>query len=195
MKRRAVILLCLSLVLLSACAIRKNPTIFVDVYHSIYQPKFDPAAFADYKGKAIVFDSIRNEAGNTTMLGYYSWDRNVRYTMNYAVGRMSQPMESFLWYALQKAFAHAGITATNENLPDKLDLHLTVLSLDDREAKLQMQVFRAGKTVVQKTITATQNLPPTTDVSELENRTYKYIDILAVAVLSDPDFKKELLMQ
>ncbi|MEE9913682.1 MAG: hypothetical protein K4571_18385 [Deltaproteobacteria bacterium] len=193
MKIRAMIMICLSILLISACAVRKPPAIFVDVYHSSYQPKFDPAAYSEYKGKTIIFVSIANESKNTTMLGYYSADGSVRYTMNYSMGKMPPPVESFLWYTLQKSFAHAGVTATNENVADKLTLLLTLTSLDDREAKFQMQLSRTEKLLIRKEITVAQNLPPTKDIAELESRTYSYIDSMTVAILSDPDFKKEML--
>lgn len=193
MKIRIIAALCLSILLVGACAVRKHPTIFIDVYHSSYQPKFDSALYEGYKGKTIIFDSIRIRAENTSMLGYYSTDGKVRYTTNYAVGRMPQPIESFLWYALQKSFAHAGLKATNDNVADTPELHLDFTSLDDREAQFRLQLARSGKLLVKKEVTVTQDLPPTTDPAELEGRTYKFIDAMSVAILNDPDFKKEML--
>ncbi|MRR17947.1 MAG: hypothetical protein EG826_15980 [Deltaproteobacteria bacterium] len=193
MKIKIIVMLCLSILLFNACAVRKNPTIFIDLYHSSYQPKFDSAAYQEYKGKAMIFDSVKITAGNATMLGYYSTDRNVRYTTNYAVGKMSQPLESFLWYALQKSFARAGLQATNDNVAGLPELHLNFTSLDDGEAKFQLQLLRSRKLLVKKDFTVTQSLPPTADPALLESRSYAFIDALATAVLSDPDLKKEML--
>lgn len=193
MKIKIIVMLCLSVLLINACAVRKNPTIFIDLYHSSYQPKFDSAAYSEYKGKTMIFDSVKITAGNATMLGYYSADRNVRYTTNYAVGKMSQPLESFLWYALQKSFIHAGLKATNDNVAGLPELHLNFTSLDDREAQFQLQLLRSGKLLVKKDVTVTQNLPPTAEAAQLESRSYTFIDALCTAVLSDPDFKKEML--
>jgi hypothetical protein len=190
----SVIFLFLSVLLINACALHKNPSVFVDIYRSSYKPGIDPANYKDFNGKTIVFYSIGIDAKNTTMLGYYSTDRNVRYTTNYEPGKMPQPIESFLWYTLQKSFTGAGITATNENISGSpLNIHLIFTSFDDREAKFQMRLLREGRLLIQKDIIVTQTMPSTTDVAELEKRAYAYFDSIAVAILSHPDFKKEIL--
>jgi hypothetical protein len=193
--RLSIFLLLILILGLGACTIKKNPTIFIDVYGTNYQPKLDPALCADCKGKAFILDSIRVEAPNATMLGYYSTDRNIRYTMNYQMGRPAQPIESFLWYSLQKSFTSVGITATNDNIADNaLSLHLTFTFIDDQEAKFQLKLFRSGNLLAQKELIAAQKLPSTLDATELENRSYISIDLIAAAILNDPDFKRELLM-
>ena len=194
MNARMIVIILLSFLLLNGCAAHKNPSVFVDVYFASYTPGFDPAAYKDYSGKTVILASIRNHARNTTMLGYYSSDRNIRYTTNYIAGKMPPPLESFLWYTLQKSFARAGITATIDNVSDTaLNLNLTILSMNDQEAILQMQLSRGGKTLVQNEITVANPQAPTTDSSELEKRSYTYFDAITVAILNHPDFKKEIL--
>jgi hypothetical protein len=194
MKARTIVILLLSVALLSACAARPNPTVFVDLFFASYTPGFDTVAYQDFRGKTVIFDSIRNEARNTTMLGYYSADGNIRYSTNYMPGKMSPPLESFLWYTLQKSFAGAGITATSDNVSETdLNLHLTILSMNDQEAKFRMQLLRGGKVLSQNDITATNPPSPTADTAELEKRSYAYFDAITVAILNHPDFKKEIL--
>jgi len=194
MKVRIILILVLSVLLIGACAIRRNPTVFVDVFITSYTPAFNTAAYQDYKGKPLVLDSIRNEAANTTMLGYYGQERSIRYTTNFSPDKSTQPLESFLWYALQKSFTHAGITASNDAASDTtLELRLIIASMDDQEAKFQMQLMRGGKLLAQKDVTVTQPPSPTSNAYELETRAYAYIDAITVAILDHPDFKKELL--
>ena len=193
MKTRTMVMLVLSVLLLSACAAR-NPKVFVDVFFASYTPAFDTAAYEDYKGKTLILDSIRNEARNTTMLGYYSADGNIRYTTNYMPGKMSPPLESFLWYTLQKSFARAGITATSDIVSeDALDLHLNIIAMSDQETRFQMQLARSGKVLSQNEITVPQSPTTSTDPADLEKRAYACFDAITVAILDHPDFRKELL--
>jgi hypothetical protein len=196
MKRYTILISLFFILLICACTLSKikRPEVFVDVYCSLYSPKFNNNNYADYKGKKIIFDSIRMEAKNATMLGYYSTDKYVRYTVNYDLGKMPPPIESFLWYALQKSFTNAGITATNENIEGALELYLNFTSFNDQEAKFQMQLLKGNKLLIKKDMTVAQMMPLITDTTELEKRSYNFYDAITVAILDDPDFKREMTM-
>ena len=140
-----------------------------------------------------LFDSIDvSEGSNITNFYYLSADKTVGYTLYYTLDKMQQPVVSFFWYALQKAFEDIGIVVKEEaplkNIPQ---LNLKILTLTDQEAKFRVKLFRNGALLLEKEIVAVQKYPPTKDIPELEKRQYVFIDSMAGAILSDPDFKRE----
>ena len=70
-------------------------------------------------------------------------------------------------------------------------LVLTFTKLNDQEATFRINLTRNEKLLVEKSISVSQKLPPTRDAAELEKRAYAFLDLMAEAVLNDPDFKRE----
>jgi hypothetical protein len=185
--------LILPLLILFACALTPNTAINVKVSRDRYKPIIEPSTHAEYKGQAMIFDSVEvPENPNVTNFFYLSEDKTIGYTLFYSPTSVQQPVSSFFWYALQKSFENIGmvITATGplKNVPQ---LHLKILTLTDQEAKLQVSHSRNGLLLMQKEIIVSQKLPPTKDETELENRQYTYLDLMVETILSDPDFKRE----
>jgi len=118
--------------------------------------------------------------------------KTIGYTLFYKSDGIQQPVVSFFWYAMQKVFQDVGIDVREElvikNVP-KLDLK--IMSLTDQDAKFILTLSRNGILLVLKEINVSQKLPPTKDIPELKKRSYMFIDRIAEAILSDPDFKRE----
>ena len=166
---------------------------YVKVSRSNYQTRLDPAKYREFKGQTVSFYTIGVEAQNVTNFYYYSPDGQIGYDLYYSPNKMGQPVSSFFWYTLQKTFDNLGLVIT-ENGPIKNvpELVLTFTFLNDQEAKFRVKLTRNEKLLLEKTISVSQKLPPTKDVNELENRAYAFIDLIAEALLNDPDFKREL---
>ena len=194
MKRKMYIFVILTLILLSC----QTPagTLNVLISKDLYQPSLDPSRYADYKGQIIIFDSIDIEAPDVTNFYYLNEDKTVGYTLSYAPYGMQQPVVSFFWYALQKAFVNIGIDIREAGpIKNAAQLHLKIMYLTDQEAKFAVSLSRNGLLLLQKIIISSKKFPPTKDVPDLQKRSYEFIDHIAETILSDPDFKREFFSE
>jgi hypothetical protein len=187
--------LILSSLLLFSCL--APPTgIIVKVNRENYQPRIKPSVYDEYKGRIMLFDSIDIEAPNVENLYYLSEDKTIGYTLLYTAERMPQPVVSFFWYALQKAFTDIGINVKEDLLiKNAPQIHLNILYLTDQNAKFKLSLLRNKHLLMQKEISVSNKFPPTKNISELEKRSYEFIDLIAEAILSDPDFKREFFSE
>lgn len=165
----------------------------VEISRERYVPILDPIAVSDYNGQIVIFQSIKaTKDSNYSNFYYLSEAKSIGYTLYYSSTSMQQPVSSFFWYAFEKAFDIIGITIADtyplKNVPEII---LRILTLSDEEANLQVTLQRNGILLLQKDIHIQQKASPTLEVSALEKRQYAFIDTMVVAILSDPDFKKE----
>ncbi|MGD0021219.1 MAG: hypothetical protein ABSC54_02845 [Smithellaceae bacterium] len=164
---------------------------YVKLFRSDYQTRLDPAKYPEFKNQTISFYSIGIEDRNLNNFFFYSSDDKIGYELYYSHNKPMQPVSSFFWYALEKTFGTLGLVVTPdgpiENVPA---LVLTFTFLNDQEAKFRITLTRNEKLLLEKTISVTQKLPPTNDIEELEKRGYALIDLIARAILNDPDFKR-----
>jgi hypothetical protein len=192
MKRKIKFFILAAVILCSCSYPPPRGIIEVPVSRDQYQPLLDQSKYAEYRGQKMIFDSIDIEAPEVTNFYYLSEDKKVGYTLFYKSDGIQQPVVSFFWYVLQKVFQDIGIDVREElvikNVP-KLDLK--IMSLTDQDAKFILTLSRNGILLVQKEIIVSQKLPSTTDVPELKKRSFLFIDRIAEAILSDPDFKRE----
>ncbi len=165
---------------------------YVKLFRSDYQTRLDPAKYPEFKNRTISFYSIGIEDRNLNNFFFYSSDDKIGYELYYSHYKAMQPVSSFFWYALEKTFGTLGLVVTPdgpiENVPV---LVLTFTFLNDQEAKFRIRLTRNEKLLLEKTISVAQKLPPTNDTEELEKRGYALIDLIAGAILNDPDFKRE----
>ena len=195
MKKNMHILALLFIFLTLSCA--PMGVITVQVSRDHYKPQLEQSKYTEYKGQWLSFDSIDvSEDPNITNFYYLSSDKTIGYTLYYTLDSMPQPVVSFFWYALQKAFEDVGIVVKVEaplkNIPQ---LNLKILTLTDQEAKFRVRLLRNSVLLLEKEIIAEQKYPPTKDIPELEKRQYIFIDSMANAMLTDPDFKREFFSE
>lgn len=168
----------------------------VSVSRDKYMPLLQSTMFPEYKGQIIIFDSIEIDAPEVTNFYYLNEDKTVGYTLFYTSNGIQQPVVSFFWYALQKAFETIGIQVKESGLvKNAVRLNLKIMSLTDQKAIFKVSLLRNGYLIMQKDITVIKKFPPTKDISELSKRAYEYIDYIAASILSDPDFKREFFSE
>jgi hypothetical protein len=184
------ILILFSLIMFS-CHFAPPANIEVRVSRDQYNPLLDQSKYAEYRGQTIIFDSIDIEARDVTNFHYLNEGKTVGYSLYYTSNGTQQPVVSFFWYALQKVFTDVGIVIKEAGLiKNAAQLNLKIMSLTDQEAKFIVSLSRNGILLMQKEIIASKKFPPTKEVSELQKRSYEFIDHIAETILSDPDFKK-----
>lgn len=168
---------------------------FVKIYRSNYKTNLEPTKFAEYKNKQLSFYSIGIEDQNLTNFNFYSEDEEITYELYYSWNRGIQPVSSFFWYALEKTWRTLGIDVTPDGpLNDVPVLVLTFIHLNDQEATFRIDLSRNEKQLLKKNISVSQRLSPTRDAAVLEKRAYAFLDLMAEAVLNDPDFKREFFL-
>jgi hypothetical protein len=194
MKRKTTTFVIFILILL-ACA-TPTGTINVSISRDLYQPGLDPSTYNEYKRQIMIFDSMDIVAPDVTNFYYLSEDKTVGYTLSYTSTGLQQPVVSFFWYALQKAFVHIGIDIREGGpIINAAQLNLKIMSLSDQEAKFTLTLSRNGLLLLKKIIIVSKKFPNTKDVSELQKRSYEFIDHIAETILSDPDFKREFFSE
>jgi hypothetical protein len=190
--KKSIAVICMSALFLFACS-GHIAEFYVKVYRSNYQTGLDQAKYAEYKGQRISFYTIGIAADNVSTFNYYSNDGQIGYQLFFSPDKPWQPLSSFFWYSLQKAFENVGIEITPHGpIVDVPEFVLRFKSLTDQEAKFDIKLSRNKNLLFEKTLFVSQKLPPTRDVAELEKRSYTLFDLIAEAILNDPDFKREV---
>ncbi len=188
------LILALSVLLLLSCTPMAGT--IVQVSRDRYMPSMILPELAEYRGQTMIFDSIVVESKDVHNFYYFSPDREIGYVLLYSPQHMQQPVASFYWYALQKAFLNAGIKVKEGGpLKNAPELRLSINSLTDQDAELTVSLSRNGVLLVQKNIKVSMPMPPTKDIPELEKRSYLFLDKIAVTVLTDPDIKREFFSE
>lgn len=189
-------LLCLALSLFLLLSCTPVEGTIVQVSRDRYMPSMILPDLSVYRGQTMIFDSIVVESKDIHNFYYFSPDREIGYVLFYTPQHMQQPIASFYWYALQKAFLNAGIKVKEggplKNVPQ---LHIAINSLTDQDAELTVSLSRNGVLLVQKNIKVSMPMPPTKDVKELEKRSYLFLDKIVVTSLTDPDIKQEFFSE
>jgi hypothetical protein len=152
--------------------------------------------FSEYKGRAIIFDSIDIDARDVENMYYLNREQTVGYTLFYKTSGMPQPVVSFFWYALQKTFSSVGIDV-KEGGPviNAAELNLKIMFLTDQKAVFKVGLLRNSHLLLQKDITVVKTFPPTNDVPQLTKNAFDFIDLMAETILGDPDFKREFFSE
>ncbi|HPD57194.1 MAG TPA: hypothetical protein P5294_08650 [Smithellaceae bacterium] len=188
-----------NILLFAACqtttAVHSDPQSYlVPLYLYDYAPKFDADSYRHLKGKGMCMSGIRNDAQNTTNFSFYSKDLKVRYELSNKPNTHIMFVQSYFWYAYEKAFRHAGIEVSHrcasENTPE---LWIIFQELDDDDLRLKMNILKNRESVYEKEILV--RMPPavTRDPVSLRLRAYDMIDLTVAQMLADPVFQQFLL--
>lgn len=197
MNRKMSILLLAVFLMIGCTGTQPHTDLIVKVSRHIYSPNIDISKHAEYRGHVMILDSIEvAEHPDITNFYYLNPDQSIGYILYYSHTSMQQPVASFFWYALEKAFESVGIQIKYSGpLKNVAELHLKILTLTDQEANFRVSLLRNGLLLLQKDIQVLQKLPVTTDAEELEKRQYAFLDLMVDTILSDPDFKREFFSE
>jgi ankyrin repeat protein len=175
-----------------ASDLNRDYTIFVNL--NDYTPKLDPVKYMNLKGKKICMSNIKNESRFTSNFSYYSKDRKVRYQLAKENNAGLILLQSYFWYAYQKAFEHIGIEATdNCSQPDLPELWIIFQSFSDERLKLKITVLKNGKALYEKDLLVKVEMLENRDYQHLQKRAYEMIDLTVASILDDSGFQANLL--
>jgi uncharacterized protein YcfL len=109
----------------------------IPLYLREYTPKLDAAKYQQFSGKKMYMSNIRNDAADTTNFNYFSKDIKVRYELSNKTNTPIQFVQSFFWYAYQKAFIQAGIDTSAYCSPENIpELRIIFQSFNDEEERI-----------------------------------------------------------
>jgi hypothetical protein len=166
----------------------------VRLYLTDYTPKFDLIKYEAYKGNKMCMSNIRNDAGNTTNFNYSSRDLRVQYQFSNRPSTHVQFLQSYFWYAYQKAFQYAGIETLDRCVPEDLpELWIIFQSLNEDELQLKLTVLKKGVSVYEQDLAVTMVPATTRDPISLRLRAYTMIDLTITTMLDDPGLQTALL--
>lgn len=170
-----------------------------------YSPSFRAADYSYFKGKKVALASFQNQAQNTKAWGYFSADDKYMYEGN-------ATLESYYWYCFQKAFRHIGVKVVDYESDDRYYHHrywwgapgpgayrapkgvsefqFIITSMTDQELKFKALIFRNGETKLDKAFAVTMPPAGTDNLSELEKRAYRLVDLAFTTIMKDRDFRK-----
>ncbi|HDS05555.1 MAG TPA: hypothetical protein ENN95_00800 [Deltaproteobacteria bacterium] len=187
-----VMLFCLSSCQVGAVSVHPDPQsyeVFLRLYD--YTPKIYADKYQQYRGKKICMSGIRNDAQNTTNFSYYSKDLKVRYNLSNKPNTMIQFVQSYFWYAYQKAFAHVGMEASHycatANMPE---LWIIIQSFDDEELQLKINILKSKETIYEKDLLIQMPAAVHRNPVSLKLRAYEMIDLTIMKILDDQGFKE-----
>ncbi|OGP51729.1 MAG: hypothetical protein A2Y79_02305 [Deltaproteobacteria bacterium RBG_13_43_22] len=138
------------------------------------------------KGKLIHLASFTNNAENTKQFSYPSAEGK----FFYVVGHGS--VESYFWYCFKKGLLSSDMKVLEESPTEPVpSLMIKLQFLTDKQFKAEVVVTR-GKNFFKKKIEENFELSKTDDREELAFNAYKFMDIIIVAVMTDPEVVKAL---
>jgi len=162
----------------------------VFIKQNVYVPSFETANLSAYKGKTIYFSSVKNDAANTSIWDYYSADSLYVY-------EATPSLESYFWDCFIKSFNRIGVitlvtpwTAGTETAPE---LKIVLTSVSDLKFVFGVYLVKPGESTFQKEYTVETPPAGTTDIAELEKRSYRMADAAFMAMVGDPEFRKAFL--
>jgi len=160
----------------------------VNLYLKEYTPRFSVAT-AEYRGKKMCLDNIRNDARNTTNFSYFSKDNRVQYLLSNKANTHIQLVPSFFWYAYQKAFEYAGIETLAHCQANIPEVWIVFLSFDEDELKFKVTLYENQQKIFEKDMTV--SIPPAAERKPalLQKRGYDMIDLTVQTILNDPVFQ------
>jgi hypothetical protein len=166
----------------------------VDLNRERYICKIDQSQFREYRGKRIFLTGLVDESKNTSNFHYYNPKQTIVYNLFYSSTSMPQPVVSYYWYALQKAFECVGIKVDNGESYSDAELSLTFKSLTDEEIQFDAGLIKNKRLSYSKIYVVKMPIVETNKVAVLEQRAYGMLDSIVTTILNDPDFNKALLM-
>jgi hypothetical protein len=166
----------------------------IPLYLREYTPKLDAAKYQQFSGKKMYMSNIRNDAADTTNFNYFSKDIKVRYELSNKTNTPIQFVQSFFWYAYQKAFIQAGIDTSAYCSPENIpELWIIFQSFNDEELQLKITVLKNRETKYEKDLVVRAAPPATRNITELQNRAYAMIDQTVTTILDDPGLQAAFL--
>lgn len=187
----------------SGCGARQ-----VSIKSDMYQPGIDPAAFSNYKGKAVIISEVINKDDNTTTWAYKDQDRRLWYVHDIS-------LEDYLKKALGAAFSKIGMKVYEplqsdsgrivvfpfmirqvgqqkevKLPPNTNDIRISILSFSNREVLLRTSLLRDNTVLYSGMMkTAVEALPENKDGDgDLIMHSYRLMDKVAETILTDKDF-------
>ena len=204
-----VIFFCIIALFLTGCGAASSK---IKMTQSKYTPQFHAGDYSRYKGKKLIITGFTNQAGNTKAWSYNSADNKYMYEGD-------AQLESYYWYCFQKAFRHIGVSIVDYNYgggprpyasgyrygwgygyapsPEEArsakgvpEFGLTLTSLTDQEFRFKVYLYKNGETKLEKDFVVTMAAAGTDNTADLENRTYRLVDLAFTTIMKDKDFQK-----
>ena len=177
-----------------------------------YSPSFGSGDYSRYRGKKLILAGFTNQAGNTKSWSYNSADSKYMYEGD-------AQLESYYWSCFQKAFRHIGVSIVDYNYgggsrpygyhhrygygwgyvppPEAAraakgvpEFALTLTSLTDQEFRFKVYLYKNGETKLEKDFTVTMSAAATGNVTDLEKRSYRLVDLAFTTIMKDKDFQR-----
>jgi hypothetical protein len=162
----------------------------VFIKQTSYNPSFATANLSAYKGKALYFSYVTNNAANTSIWDYYSADTKYAY-------EASPALQTYFWDCFVKSFNRIGVItlasagpAGTETTPE---LQIVLNSVSDQKFVFTANLIKPGESTFQKEFTVETPPAGTADLAELEKRSYRLVDDAFMAMVGDPAFRKAFL--
>jgi hypothetical protein len=171
-------------------------TYSVPLYLNDYPPQIDTSKYQQFSGKKMCMSNIRNYAANTTNFNYFSSDLKVRYELSNKANTPIQLVQSFFWYAYQKAFILAGIDTSAYCSPENIpELWIIFQSFTDEELQLKITVLKNRETQYEKDLIVRMATAENRNIPELQKRAYGMIDLTVTTILDDPGLQTALITE
>lgn len=162
----------------------------VYIKQTSYNPSFETANLSAYKGKTLYFSSVTNNAANTSIWGYYSTDSLYTY-------EAAPALQTYFWDCFVKSFQRIGVNtlvapwaAGTATAPE---LQIVLTSVSDLKFVFSVNLITPGQSTFTKEYTVESQPAGTTDLAELEKRSYRLADAAFTAMVGDPEFRKAFL--
>lgn len=188
-RQTAFILFLLVFSLLIGCAM-PSPNRMVKLDRERYICKIDPAPYSKLQGKRILLSTIIDKSTNTSNLSYYNPSQTIGYELYYSSTSMRQPVVSFFWYSLKKAFECAGIRIEEHGPIYDAELYLAFNSLTDEEIIFSAILSKMGKVLYSRDHIIVMPKVKTEEDSVLEQRAYRMLDAITTTILNKSEFQK-----
>jgi hypothetical protein len=162
----------------------------VSIKQGMYNPAIETANLGAYKGKLVYFPSVTNEANDTSIWDYYSVDKKYYY-------EATPSLQTYVWDCFVKAFNRIGVRASatpwGPDTPNVKELTIVLNSVTDQKFVFTATLNTLGKSPFQKQYTVEAEPTKSTDLKELEARSYRLIDSAFLTMVTDADFRKAFL--
>ncbi|HOW57521.1 MAG TPA: hypothetical protein PKZ12_05935, partial [Smithellaceae bacterium] len=131
----------------------------------------------------------------TSNFSFYSKDSKIRYQLSSLPNYGSpQLLQSYFWYAYQKAFLQAGLNAgadcREEDIPE---LWIILQSFNDEELQFKITLLKNRETAYEKDLVVTPAPASSRNHTALQKHAYDITDLTVVKILDDPGFQDVML--
>jgi hypothetical protein len=153
-------------------------SVYIDISHERYIPRFQTTNYSAYKGKRVFLNSFTNNAKNTSVFYYFSPDSKIKYGQ-YAI-------VSYYWYCFYKAFNNIGMVTYKDTAPSDIPEFLFDFDyLNDQKINFNVIIKINLNVVYQKKYELSFPAPESENNFYLENRAYEMVDRIISEVLND----------